>query len=186
MRAISKAGRLLSVCALLVGLIVATPATAHADVIPPSGQWVELFLPYEPQPGYSLCLDVPGGSTRQGLRLQVFRCHGYASDGGPQRWVFVHVSDGSYQIENLVNHLCVTTDAQVSSTPRYGYIVQEPCDFFPGQEWNIVPHPDNPDLLFQLSSANFTDRCLWGPASSGTVIWANCQTYIPNEVWAMG
>jgi hypothetical protein len=180
----SKVARVLAGFAVLVGLVVGTPLPAQASVTPPSGTWVELFAPYEDP---TLCLDVPSGSSTAGLRLQMYHCHGYASNGGPQRWVFVHISDGSYQIENWANHLCVTAEVQASSNPRYGYIVQLPCDLYRGQEWTLVPHPDNPDLLFQLSNVNYDNECMWAsPSSSSWVIWTNCNSTIPDQVWELG
>jgi hypothetical protein len=187
----SRIASLIAACALLLGLVVTTPGAAHADVVPPSGGWSELFLPYEPQPGYSLCLDVPSGSGDPGRLLQVYHCHGYASNGNPQRWVFVHISDGSYEIENFGNHLCVTIGSQFSSSPRVGYIQQEPCGAFRGQEWNIVPVSYDPDLYFKLSSDNYDDRCLLGDYPERAAVWTGCAdptpTFVnPGEIWELG
>ena len=31
-----------------------------------------------------MCVGVPGGTTAPGAPLQLYHCHGYASDGAPQ------------------------------------------------------------------------------------------------------
>jgi hypothetical protein len=178
---------LLSGAALLVGLIVATPGAAHATVTPPSDGWAELFLPEEPQVGYSLCLDVPGGSSAPGTRLQAFHCHGYDNHGNPQRWLFINVGNGAYQIQNNGNHLCATAMLQASSNPRYGFVTQQACGAYAGQGWNIIPKPDNPDVTFLLCSYDFYNACLaTGPNVTGSVIWQGYQPTFPNEIWELG
>ncbi|HYV81520.1 MAG TPA: hypothetical protein VE979_25665, partial [Streptosporangiaceae bacterium] len=65
--------------------------------------------------GITLCAD-NFGSTAQGRNLQLWRCHGYASDGTPQRWNFSlaqqNRKDGTlfYQIENVGSGLCIGLD----------------------------------------------------------------------------
>jgi hypothetical protein len=73
------------------GAAVVTGA-AHADPIVPT-TWAEIYDPYLNAAGNTLCVDDPSGSTAQFQKLQLWRCHGYASNGSPQRWVFTHVGN---------------------------------------------------------------------------------------------
>ena len=59
--------------------------TAHASDPARAGEaWHEIFLPF----GNAMCVDVAGGSAAADARLQLSRCHGYASNGASQRWSF--------------------------------------------------------------------------------------------------
>ena len=57
----------------------------------PDPSWNEIFVPFDNGLGNTMCVDVPGGSTSPGALLQLYHCHGYASDGGPQRWQFINM-----------------------------------------------------------------------------------------------
>jgi hypothetical protein len=182
MRVSSRVTGLLSGVALLAGLIIATPEAAQANVIPPDG-WVELVLPLERVGrSYDLCLDVPDGDNRQGVRLQAFHCHGYDSHGNPQRWVFVDISDGSYEIENVGNHLCVTL-LPLRDSNHLGIIAQQSCGDYAGQSWTIDPDPDDPTVEFHLRYGN---ECLAYLSEHEPVIWEECNWNYPNQVWALG
>ena len=76
---------------LAAGLALAGTGTARADVLPPAGTWAEIFNPNIHAHGITLCADDPNGSTAQFQALQLWRCHGYASNGIPQRWTFFYV-----------------------------------------------------------------------------------------------
>ena len=54
-----------------------------ADVVPPAGTWAEIFNPNLHANGITLCADDPNGSTAHFQALQLWRCHGYASNGIP-------------------------------------------------------------------------------------------------------
>jgi hypothetical protein len=88
-----KLAAVLAAAGLAAGLSLAWPGTARATDIPPAGQWVEIFNPYLHAQGNTLCFDDPNGSTSDGTQAQLYRCHGYASNGAPQRWVFVQPDD---------------------------------------------------------------------------------------------
>lgn len=84
---------------------------AYADNNPQSGVWAELYPPYF-NSGASKCLDAPGGTTSTGTTLQVSHCHGYASNGPPQRWVPLNrCQDGAGNVRrefmNLASHECL-------------------------------------------------------------------------------
>ena len=75
---------------LAAGLGVSLTGTAHAsDPSRPGKTWNEIFLPFGHGKGNTMCVDVAGGTTAPGTQLQLYHCHGYASDGAPQRWHFL-------------------------------------------------------------------------------------------------
>jgi hypothetical protein len=107
---------LLSAGALAVGLSTAVGGAAQASVTPPTTGWGEIWVPDVSAQSNTLCVDVPGGSTSRGAQLQLFHCHGYGSDGAPQRWEFQYVgSDGwpLYTIKNVSSGWCITATAGV-------------------------------------------------------------------------
>jgi hypothetical protein len=121
----------------------------------------EIVAPFDNAHGNPLCADVPGGAKSTGLALQLFHCHGYGSDGGPQRW---HLLNGNgnawpgvgplYLIKNLDSRMCITLTSGASGAR----VVQEPC----GQATFWVLHVQNAngtDPLFELI-ANGTSPCL--------------------------
>jgi hypothetical protein len=190
MRRLPRLARLLSIGATALSLIIALPGVALAATTPPGGSdWAELFNPLAGQAadGFPVCLDVPGASTSTGVQLQMYHCHGYDSNGGPQRWTFVHISDGSYEIFNQASKLCITP--LPGFDPRFGAaIVQEPCGFYPGQEWrqvDVLLHPD----FFQLQNDTYTDKCLWASGgahrNNGLVEITACDNQAL-EVWGFG
>ena len=87
---------------LAAGLGVGMTGTAHVSDPARAGEaWHEIFLPF----GNAMCVDVAGGSTAADARLQLSRCHGYASNGAPQRWSF---SGGRFhQMSNTNSGLCI-------------------------------------------------------------------------------
>jgi len=105
---------LLSGGLLVAGLSVGLSGTAHAsDPTVPATTWNEIFVPFDNAQGNTMCVDVPGGSTSAGVPLQFFHCHGYASNGSPQRWHFIpsFTTDSgavAYLIQNTGSGLCVT------------------------------------------------------------------------------
>jgi hypothetical protein len=160
-----------------MGIIVGTGGAAQAAVTPPSGGgWAELYNPLLPLVNgrFHVCLDVPGGTTDI-VPLQMYHCHGYASNGAPQRWQFVSLSDGSYWIFNQSNLMCVTA-RRTSTTATWGIIEQRPCGSFDGQGWQLVDF--QPDLNFQLQSVSgtFANMCIASTSNGdhARVIWEQC------------
>ena len=143
----------LATAALAAGLTMAGTGTAHAAVTPPTGPgtWAEIFAPEINSNGITLCAD-NFGSTAQGHNLQLWRCHGYASDGTPQRWNFSLVQqnrkDGTlfYQIENVGSGLCIGLDPNRvrAGTIAGSNLLQEDCQ--DGLTlWTLRPALDSPD-----------------------------------------
>jgi Ricin-type beta-trefoil lectin domain len=96
-----------------------------------------------------MCVDVPGGSTAAGAELRLTRCHGYASDGAPQRWRFL---GGRFQkVSNTNSGLCIGFPH--GGSPVTGArLVQERCDQVPA--WQLVPQGrDGTDPLSMLETS---------------------------------
>src|SRR5690242_16679602 len=81
----------LAAVALAAGLTMTGTGTARADVVPPASTWAEIFAPEINASGITLCAD-NSGSSAQFQNLQLWRCHGYASNGTPQRWQFEYAN----------------------------------------------------------------------------------------------
>jgi len=112
------------------GISLGLPQAAHATVVP-DPNWNEIFSPGLQARSNTLCLDVPGGSSQEALRLQLWRCHGSDSQGAPQRWQFIRWGtdpDGhpAYFVQNTGNHLCLRW-ALFSNPNPPGNIIQAPC-----------------------------------------------------------
>jgi len=190
---------LLSAGTLAVGLSAAAAGTANATVIP-DPNWNELVSSWA-NAGNTMCVDDPSHSTTFNTRLQLFHCHGYASNGAPQRWFFnpTFTEDGTAAyIIYLANTL--------STDPN------DPNDFMCLHYWNNdrrdgqpmalgncypreidwVMEPGNPGISDNnfmlrdsqnnlcLSAANFSD-------SNGTpLIAATCNPYDPTQDFWLG
>ncbi len=99
----------------------------------------------------------PNGSTAQFQALQLWRCHGYASNGISQRWTFLFVASNSlgptYRIANIGgSNYCLGLDVRMTLTTAYAQwagknLVQEACSDTTGSEvvWNLVPATQSPD-----------------------------------------
>ena len=135
---------------LAAGLGADLTGTAHAaDPTRPVRPWNEIFLPFGNGTDTSMCVDVPGGTSAPGAQLQLYHCHGYASDGVPQRW---HFLGGRFsEVSNTNSGLCIGFPA--GGAPVNGArLVQERCD--QGPAWQLVPQSrDGADPLFVLETS---------------------------------
>jgi hypothetical protein len=130
--------------ALAASLALAGTGTARADVLPPAGTWAEIFNPNIHAHGITLCADDPNGSTAQFQALQLWRCHGYASNGIPQRWTFLYVGNNivgsAYRIANIGGSgYYLGLDARMTHSTAYAQwagksLVQEACSGTTGSE----------------------------------------------------
>jgi hypothetical protein len=99
---------LLSAGALAVGLSTVMAGSAQASVTP-DPTWNEIWAPYLTAQSNTMCVDVPGSTNSPGAHLQLFHCHGYGSDGVPQRWHFRFSGSGpAFYIQNENSGLCIT------------------------------------------------------------------------------
>jgi hypothetical protein len=135
---------------LAAGFGAGMTGTAHAsDPTRPGNPWNEIFLPFGHGQGNTMCVDVPGGTTAPGARLQLYHCHGYASDGAPQRW---HFLGGRFsEVSNPGSDLCIGFPD--GGAPAGGArLIQESCDQAPG--WQLVPRGrDGADPHFVLETS---------------------------------
>ncbi|HXS61492.1 MAG TPA: RICIN domain-containing protein [Streptosporangiaceae bacterium] len=144
--------------AMAIGLCLASTTAAEAAPTPDPGTWSEIFPPLFNTAAHK-CLDVPSGSNSIGLHLQLYHCHGYASDGAPQRWNFVPVGSNLYLIYNSASGRCLQDfDPQD--------IVQDSCQAVDWMEWQITATPYDPNM-FLLQSYYWPDWCLSAVNASG-------------------
>jgi hypothetical protein len=129
---------------LAAGLGAGLTGTAHAaDPTRPVRPWNEIFLPFGNGTDSSMCVDVPGGTGAPGAQLQLYHCHGYASDGASQRWsLFCAGGTGCasggrfYEVSNPGSGLCIGFPD--GGVPANGArLVQEGCGQVPA--WQLVP-----------------------------------------------
>ncbi len=192
MRKVRSLARLLTAGAVALTLILATPVAALALPTPPAApNWNELFNPDlgVAQDGFPVCLDVPNGSTSSGTQIQMYHCHGYASNGAPQRWTFLHVQDNVYEIDNYWGSgKCLTPNPAGDPANFDVPIMQEPCGISASQEWTMLPVSNAPDY-FYLQNYLYPSRCLYasgGPhRNNALVALATCE-FEAVEVWALG
>jgi hypothetical protein len=174
--------------------------TARADVIPPSDTWAEIFNPYLNAQGNTLCVDNPGGS-RDPQKLQLWRCHGYDSQGSPQRWIFYPLSSyihsgrsvTTYHLRNTASSLC----AEIPETyPTDVDLIQWYCSDYPAVEWALEPvdpSSGNPDFQLETLEPRFTYVGHWCMAadnfsdSRGTRLVAQpCDPTDIRQLWNLG
>jgi len=195
MRRVRRMVSLLAAVGLAAGLaavvVVGDGKPAQAEVIPPSGQWVELFNPQEPltEGRFHVCLDVPSG-TSQDVWIEMWHCHGYDGNGGGQRWTFVHLSSNAYWIQNVQSHKCLTPGRTETRDPTiwYPWIFQTLCGSADGQAWTLAPAVGGFDF-FQLrnDSPNYFGKCLDGESLNGANVgWLDCRSNATSQTWAFG
>lgn len=195
--------RLLATALAAAGLTTSATGTAFADVTPPSGTWAEIYNPYLHAQGNTLCLDDPNGSTSFGQKMQLWRCHGYASNGTMERWDFIPFVNGDYipirdpytgdilyQIYNLAANECLNLagpapgqqmaltacdTAEVWDLRSDNAVSQNGLDF----QIAVGGEPVGSDSTC-VSASNFTD-------SNGTrLVTEQCSQYDTSQIWNLG
>jgi hypothetical protein len=135
MRLARRIAALLSVLVVAVGIGLVPASAGFADSIPTdSSVWKEIYPPFI-SPTALKCLDVPSGSNRVGLPLQLWHCHGYASNGGPQRFRFISLGTDlggviHYWIVNTSSGLCIAGPAAGAQV-----VEQAVCDATRRTQW---------------------------------------------------
>jgi hypothetical protein len=167
----------LTAVALAAGLTMAGTGTARADVVPPANTWAEIFAPEINSSGITLCAD-NFGSNAQFQNLQLWRCHGYASNGTPQRWEFefanLVLAGPVYRIANVGSGLCIGLDPNRvnAGTIAGSNLVQESCINSPTL-WELIPATDSPDPNNQ-----FILRSAFGGLSPGPTYAMEANTFL--------
>lgn len=192
----------LAALALAAGLTLAGTGTARADVIPPASGWAEIFSPHLHAQGNTLCFDDPGGSKSSGTQLQLWRCHGYASNGAMERWVFIQPEDSNgnliydqghpvYEIYNLAAGLCLSAANLGAGRP----VTLGTCNRYSttSQIWWELPgatSPAGPDFQIFPWPAAYSSTCVAASNfsdSSGTRLeMASCNRYDIRQLWNLG
>jgi hypothetical protein len=150
--------RALAASAMATGLLLGVTAAAQAAPSPNTDTWDEIYPPLFNTAAHK-CLDVPNGSNSIGLHLQLYHCHGYASDGAPQRWTFIPVGSNLYLIDSNASGRCMQDlDPQD--------IEQDSCAATFGQEWSIASTPYDSGM-FLLQSYYWPNQCLATVNTSG-------------------
>jgi hypothetical protein len=168
----------LAAVALAAGLTMAGTGTAHAAVVPPpTSGWAEIFAPEINANGITLCAD-NFGSSAQFQNLQLWRCHGYAANGTPQRWQFefanLVLAGPVYRIANVGSGLCIGLDPNRvnANTIAGSNLVQESC-FNSPTLWELIPATDSPDPNNQ-----FILRNAFGGLSAGPTYAMEANTFL--------
>ena len=166
MRRMTRIGGVLAAAGLAAGLTMAGTGTAGADVTPPAGPgtWAEIFAPEINSNHITLCVDDPNGSTAQFQSLQLWSCHGYASNGTPQRWQFSYAGQWlggplpMYKIANVGSGLCIGLDPNRvnAGTIPGSNLVQESC-ISNLTTWMLKPATQSPDPNNQFMLLNVFD-----------------------------
>jgi hypothetical protein len=144
---------LLAAGMLGIGLATGTAGVAHAAVTPDPGVFYEIWPPYV-NPAHHKCLDVPGGTSAVGTHLQIFHCHGYASNGAPQLFEFIYVGVNNYfgysdyWIVNKSSGLCLSV-----AIPHTLDVTQDLCTADSRVEWEIHPSAFDPNGLDLVNEA---------------------------------
>jgi hypothetical protein len=156
----------LAAAALAAGLAMAGPGTARADVVPAS-TWNEIFAPEINSSGNTMCVDDPNGSMTEDQPLQLWHCHGYASNGQPQRWSIINVGHNDAPVYNIILSIsgaCLGLDPRKlnyadwqGSNIVLGRCWINPADHdYPEAQWNLRPATQSPDPANQFEITSVT------------------------------
>jgi hypothetical protein len=197
-RITSLAGALAAV-ALAAGMTLAGAGVARADVIPPSG-WSEIYSPDLHGQGLTLCLDDPAGSTASGTPVQLYHCHGYASNGASQRWVFIQPEDSKgnpiyyegqpvYEIYNVAAGWCLTATGLATAAP----VVLATCNRATAKGliwWKLLSAGNSTFQLLALDPAFDHDICAVAGNASGSngtrLGMEPCDSSNPRGIFSLG
>jgi hypothetical protein len=174
--------------ALAGGLTVAMTGSARAEVIPPTDTWAEIYTPYTN--AHPVCLDDPNGTSAVGTPLQVFHCHGYGSDGAPQRWDFNPLAFYGQSVYNIFKAgRCISVDSPTS--PLGGARVRlETCGIL-GEPWHLISLGADsvayPDFELEFSHSGY---CMtlpdWSGRNGEPVVLEPCDPGNLLQHWILG
>jgi hypothetical protein len=164
--------RILALLAVIAATTVTSltmAGTARADVNPPTVGWAEIFAPEINSSGITLCAD-NRSSLAQGNNLILWRCHGYASNGAPQRWVFEFedrrdsAGNLEWKVASIDSGLCIGLDPSrvAAGTISGSNLLQESC-INPFTDWALVPATLSPDPNNQFILQNSFSTYAGGP-----------------------
>jgi hypothetical protein len=177
--------RLLSASVFAIGISLTTIGVAQATPTPQLGSWYEVSNPLI---NSQECLDAPAPNgtfgSPVGIKLQIWHCHGYDSDGLVQRWYFNTGPNtpGVYTVENGRSLACA------QSSFSAGDSVAENICGSDRDSWVMLPSPFGSDY-FLLQNVG-TQLCMAQAntsASNGTrIIVKSCASGDITEQWRLG
>jgi hypothetical protein len=156
--------RTMAITVMIAGTLAASTGLAGAaqasGSVDPGTGWNEIYLPFDNGRANTMCVDDPGGSRSAGTLLQFFHCHGYASNGSPQRWQFllggaVTGVGAYYRIRNTGSGMCIGFGNGVEASRTD--LVLENCDSAPS--WLLFQNPGSGAAYFGLVALN-TNICM--------------------------
>jgi hypothetical protein len=167
-----KAGTTLAVAsaagvALVAGLVTGIPAAAAA---PTSGAYTLVNV------GSGLCLDVPGGSTSDGVQLAQNGCGG----GAGQTWN-LSAASGGVVLKAAVSGKCA--GVKDASTSAGKAVQQETCSGASSQTWQLVASGSN----YRVVNAN-GGKCLNvkdSSTSAGALVQQNSCDSVTSKQWTL-
>jgi hypothetical protein len=198
MKRVTRLAGAVAAIALAAGMTLAGTGVARADVIPPAG-WSEIYSPNLHGQGLTLCLDDPASSTTSGTKVQLYHCHGYASNGAPQRWLFIQpvdsngnpLSDGDppvYQVYNVAAGLCLTVTSLATGTPA----ILGSCNLATAKGitlWRLLSTGNSTFQLLVFEPVYY-DMCAVASNASGSngtrLVIQPCNSKNPSEIFSLG
>jgi hypothetical protein len=158
----------------------------RADVVP-AGTWNEIVPAFTDQ---TACLDDPNGSATAGTHVQLYHCHGYASDGGPQRWsfsLFGNIAPGATAYRILSHNLCLGPNQSGGTT-----VDLITCAIIIGPLWTVISRnafPGDPYVTLELGIPGDSPGCMALPDFSGSnhesVILEPCDNSNMLQYWVL-
>ncbi|RAJ46333.1 ricin-type beta-trefoil lectin protein [Kitasatospora sp. SolWspMP-SS2h] len=121
-------------------------------------------------------LDDPDHSLDQGTRLITWGANG----GSNQSWTFTRQSDGSYQITNVLSHLCV--DVSGGSGTAGAQIIQWACTGGANQRWTVTPTTNGYRITSRSSGLSLTTAS----TANGAAVTQQTDTGSALQRWTIG
>lgn len=134
---------------------------------PPPGAAVSLSAAHSGK-----CLDIPDGSSQDGVQLQQYGCHG----GSNQQWRFEPVAGAdTYLVRSAHSGKCL--DVAGGSTDNGAAVQQWSCHGGTNQQWrlNAAPQPGQTVTLIAAHSGKCLDLAGWSTADGGVVQQWDCH-----------
>ncbi|NES37373.1 GDSL family lipase [Micromonospora sp. PPF5-17] len=115
------------------------------------------------------CLDVPNGSTTNGIQVQLYDCWG----GTMQRWTYT----AAKQLQ-VLGTKCL--DAEGGGTANGTRVITWDCNGRANQQWNINPN----GTISGVQSGRCLDAYNWGTANGTKIVLWDCHGGA-NQQWIL-
>ncbi|WP_433252600.1 RICIN domain-containing protein [Streptosporangium sp. CA-135522] len=169
-----RAGHAIALAAFLfAGPLMAPAANADAPGTPEARFSATLVARHSDK-----CLDVYGGSTRNGADVIQWTCTG----GLNQDWSLVATDSGYYTIEAAHSGKCL--DVYGGSTRNGADAIQWTCAGTPNQQWKLVQEDDGYFSVVARHSGKCLDVYGGGTSDGADVIQWTCAG-TPNQQWRL-